>query len=63
MSQASPETGSSTAVAALSSHQARKQIQWTAAQRPEAGQHITVGMHQAGSEAGRPVLVAVGALG
>lgn len=32
MLQASPETGSSTAVAALSSHQARQQIQWAASQ-------------------------------
>lgn len=59
----SPETSSSAAVAALGSHQAGQQVQRAAACSPEAGQHIAVGVHQAGGEMGRPVLVAVAAVG
>lgn len=58
-----PEAGSSTAVAALGSHQAGQQVQGPAALSPDAGQHIAVGVHQAGLQAGRPILVAVGAVG
>lgn len=58
-----PETGSSAAVTALGSHEAGQQVQGGAALGCDAGQHIAVSMQQSGLQAGRPVLVAVGALG
>lgn len=59
--KAIPEADSSTAVAALGTHEAWQQIQGVAPLCFYAGQHIAVGMHKPGLQAGSPGQVAVGA--